>query len=71
MLVRKMDTRLYKYQPHPADGPEQELFQRELDMYVAALYSYPVRLAKNPFLSFEDHLLNVTSGQGSDWVEDC
>lgn len=66
-----MDQSIYKFQPHIADGPEQELFQRELDMYVAALYSYPVRLAKNPFLSFEDHLFSVTTGQISDWAVDC
>ncbi len=66
-----MDTSIEKILQRCADVPEQEQFQQELDVYVAALYSYPVRLAKNPFLSFEDHLFSVTSGENASWAEDC
>jgi hypothetical protein len=42
-----------------ADMLREAEFRREIETYVTALHSYPDRLARNPYLSFEQHLFSV------------
>ena len=41
----------------------QREVQKEIDGFLRALNSYPDRVAQEPFLSFEEHLLRIVSAK--------
>lgn len=41
-------------------GREREV-QREIETFLQALSSYPERFAREPYLSFEQHLFRITA----------
>jgi hypothetical protein len=49
-----------------ADATRVQDAQREIDSFLRALRSYPDRFAREPYLSFEQHLSSiVTAAQSS------
>ena len=47
-------------------APARQQVQDEIEGFLRALTSYPDRFARNPQLSFEQHLLHIWQGQPSD-----
>ncbi len=45
----------------PANAASEPEVQQEIDTFLAALNSYPERFARNPYLSFEQHLFSVVA----------
>ena len=45
----------------PSDSAREHEVQQEIETFLAALDSYPARFARNPYLSFEQHLFSVVS----------
>ena len=39
--------------------------QREIDSFLRAVRSYPDRFAREPYLSFQQHLCNIVTGAHS------
>ena len=48
----------------PANTPCEPAVQKEIDTFLNALDSYPERFARNPYLSFEQHLFSVVTMNG-------
>ncbi len=48
-----------------SEAARQREVQREIKNFVNALSSYPDRFARNPYLSFEQHLFSVAAESGS------
>jgi hypothetical protein len=45
-----------------ADARREREVRREIETFFRALSSYPDRFARNPYLSFEQHLFSIASG---------
>jgi hypothetical protein len=60
---REMKTRKHRSVTVGAadTGREQEV-RREIKNFLSALSSYPDRFARNPYVSFEQHLFSIASG---------
>ncbi len=43
-----------------SDAEREREVQREIDTFLRALSSYPERFAREPYLSFEQHLFSIT-----------
>jgi hypothetical protein len=57
-----------KYQAAPlrvADGARDHDVQREIESFLRAVRSYPDRFAREPYLSFQQHLCNIVTGTNS------
>lgn len=48
------------------DPSQDRDVQKEIDLFLAALSSYPDRFAKDPDLSFERYLFGITSEDRND-----
>jgi hypothetical protein len=54
-----------KYQAAPlrvADATRDHDVQREIESFLRAVRSYPDRFARQPYLSFQQHLCNIVTG---------
>lgn len=47
-----------------SDAPCEQWVKQEIETYLNALHSYAERAARNPQLSFEQHLFSVVAGKG-------
>jgi hypothetical protein len=45
-----------------ADARREREVRREIETFFRALSSYPDRFARNPYVSFEQHLFSVAAG---------
>jgi|1185.fasta_scaffold466832_1 hypothetical protein len=45
----------------PTDTPRAPEVQQEIETFLGALSSYPERFARNPYLTFEQHLFSVVT----------
>jgi hypothetical protein len=45
------------------DAEREREVQQEIETFLKALDSYPDRFAREPHLSFEQHLFSIASGQ--------
>jgi hypothetical protein len=52
-----------------ADARERDA-QREIDSFLRALSSYPDRFAREPYLSFEQHLSSIVTGAHAPGVDE-
>lgn len=60
--------RVKKYQPlvpYVSEAVREIEVQREIDSFLRALSSYPDRFAREPHLSFEQHLVSIMAGMQS------
>ena len=48
----------------PTNTPREPAVQKEIDTFLTALDSYPEGFARNPYLSFEQHLFSVVTMKG-------
>ena len=48
----------------PTNTHREPAVQNEIDTFLNALDSYPERFARNPLLSFEQHLFSVVAMNG-------
>ncbi len=46
-----------------SDADREHDVQQEIETFLAALSSYPDRFARNPYLSFEQHLCSIASAK--------
>lgn len=44
-----------------SDAAREREVQREIEVFLQALSSYPDRFAREPYLSFEQHLFRITT----------
>ena len=56
-----MSTRIDPIVSCPVDTPRAPEGQQEIETFLAALSSYPERFARNPYLTFEQHLFSVVT----------
>jgi hypothetical protein len=46
-----------------ANARREREVRREIETFFEALSSYPDRFARNPYLSFEQHLFSIAAGE--------
>ena len=49
-------------------GREREV-QREIDSFLRAISSYPDRFAREPYLSFQQHLCNIVTASDANGTD--
>jgi hypothetical protein len=57
MKTRKQAT----HTSHVSDAARERSVQQEIDSFVRALSSYPDRFAREPYLSFQQHLSSIVA----------
>jgi len=61
MKIRKRRPALVE----PSDAARNREVRQEIDAFLQALSSYPDRFAREPYLSFEQHLFSITAESNS------
>jgi hypothetical protein len=46
-----------------SDAERENEVQREIDSFLRAVNSYPDRFAREPYLSFQQHLFNIVTAE--------
>jgi hypothetical protein len=62
----EMKRRMQHDQPHEREQPGNEQVLMEVQSFLQALASYPERFAKEPTISFEQHLSNLVASSQSE-----
>ena len=47
--------------PGPSDVAHEQQVQEEIETFLNALSSYPARFARDPYVSFEQHLFSIVA----------
>ena len=65
MKTKKHRTPLHGFAAREQQSQQENEAQREIENFLQAVRSYPDRFAREPYLSFQQHLCSIATGADS------